>query len=104
MEPRMRRILEKLKREENEDYFHMTQKDKDAVSRQIATVVINTTIEILNGYNREELPEILDLSITNLSSLEQHFVDMEMYAQAEMMKDAIFKLHDDLSKISTTKL
>ncbi len=100
MEPRMRRIMEKLKEELNDDYFTLTEEEKMEVSNHIALTVINTTIQILNGYERDELPEIMDLAITNLTSLEMKFAEMEMYAQSQMMFDAIIKIHNDIHELT----
>jgi len=100
----MRRIMEKLKRDVTEEYFDLNEEERNEVAKHISVTVINTTIEILNGYNREELPEIMELAITNLTSLEQKFVEMEMYAQAAMMKDAIIKIHNDIQELAKSKL
>lgn len=104
MEPRMRRIMEKLKEELNDDYFTLTEEEKMEVSNHIALTVINTTIQILNGYERDELPEIMDLAITNLTSLEMKFAEMEMYAQCQMMRDTIIKIHNDIQELVKPKL
>lgn len=104
MEPKMRRIMEKLKTEADDDYFKLNPEEREGVVSHIAHTVINTTVQILNGYNRDELPDILELSIINLSSLELKFVELEMYAQAEMMKNTIEKIENDLFELVKDKL
>lgn len=99
MEPRMRRIMEKLKRDVTEEYFDLSVEERNEVAGHISKTVIHTTIEILNGYNSEELPDIMELAINNLTSLEHKFVEMEMYAQAAMMFDAIRKIEKDINEL-----
>lgn len=99
MEPKMRNIMEKLKKNVTDDYFSLDDEEKNIISFQIARTVIDTTINMFNNYTREELPSIIDLAITNISMLEQQFVEMEMYAQAQMMSDAIIKIQNDISKL-----
>lgn len=99
MQPRMRRILQKLKNEDAEYYFDLCDDDKEIVTKQIATTVVNETINLINNYTRDELGSILELSIMNLQSLLEHFVKTEMYAQAQMMKDTILLIESDLEHI-----
>ena len=99
MQPRMRRILQKLKNEDAEYYFDLCDDDKEIVTKQIATTVVNETINLINNYTSEEFGSILELSIRNLQSLLEHFVETEMYAQAQMMKDTILLIESDLEHI-----
>lgn len=99
MEPRMKRIMEKLKNDDADYYFDLCDDDKEIVIKQIATTVVNETINLINNYTREELGSILELSIRNLQSLLKYFVETEMYAQAEMMKDTISLIKRDLEHI-----
>jgi hypothetical protein len=104
MEPKMRRIMEKLKTDADDDYFKLDPEEREGVVSHIALTVINTTVQILNGYNRDELPDIMGLSITNLLSLEEKFTQLEMYAQAQMMNDTIKKIENDLFELVKDKL
>ena len=104
MEPKMRRIMEKLKTDADDDYFKLDPEEREGVVSHIALTVINTTVQILNGYDRDELPDIMGLSITNLLSLEQKFTELEMYAQAQMMNDTIKKIENDLFELVKDKL
>jgi len=96
MEPRMKRILQKLKNDDADYYFDLCEDDREIVTKQIATTVVNETINLINNYTREELGSILELSIRNLQTLLDHFVETEMYAQAQMMKDTISLIESDL--------
>ena len=104
MEPKMRRLMEKIKKDGNDDYFYLPQTDRDLISINIAGTVLNETIKLLNGYTTEELPDILELSINNLTSLQEQFVELEMYVQAQMMRDTIEKLNDDLLDLAGKEL
>lgn len=104
MEPRMRRLMEKIKQDETTEYFILTDKEKDVVAHQVASTTLTTTISLLNNYTREELPDLFDISIINLTSLEEQFVELEMYSQAAMIKDAITILTNDLFELAKPKL
>lgn len=104
MEPRMRNLMQRISRENDEAYFMLNAEDRDDVASNIAQKVIHTTIEILNGYVDSELPDIMELAITNLASLEQQFVELEMYCEALMMRDALNKIQNDLSVLVKQKL
>lgn len=104
MEPKMRRIMEKLKSDEDDNYFKLTDEEKEEVIVHVAATVVNTMVQILNGYDRDELEEILELSITNLLSLEEKFAELEMYAQCQLMRDVINKMQDDLFELVKNKL
>lgn len=104
MEPRMRRLMEKIKQDETTEYFLLTDEEKDVVSHQVASTTLTTTISLLNNYTREELPDLFDISIINLTSLEEQFVELEMYSQAAMIKDAITILTNDLFELAKPKL
>ena len=82
----------------------LTDKEKDVVAHQVASTTLTTTISLLNNYTREELPDLFDISIINLTSLEEQFVELEMYSQAAMIKDAITILTNDLFELSKPKL
>ena len=99
MQPRMRRIMLKLKNDDAQYYFDLCDEDKEIVTKQIATTVVNETINLINNYTRDEFGSILELSIRNLQSLLEHFVEMEMYAQCQMMKDTISLIESDLEHI-----
>jgi hypothetical protein len=99
MQPKMRRIMQKLKNDDAEYYFDLCDDDKEIVTKQIATTVVNETINLINNYTSEEFGSILELSIRNLQSLLEHFVETEMYAQAQMMKDTILLIESDLEHI-----
>jgi hypothetical protein len=104
MEPRMRRLMEKIKQDETTEYFILTDEEKDVVAHQVASTTLTTTISLLNNYTREELPDLFDISIINLTSLEEQFVELEMYSQAAMIKDAITILTNDLFELAKPKL
>jgi len=42
----------------------------------------------------------LEVSITNLELLEEDFVSNEMYSYAQMMRDSILKLQDDIHMLA----
>ena len=96
MEPKMRRIMERLRDEDADYYFKLSEDDKEIVIRQIATKVVNETINMIHNYTREEFGTILELSIKNLQSLESTFVENELYSQAQIMKDTIKMIEGDL--------
>lgn len=104
MEPRMLNLMQRISRENDEGYFLLNAEDRDDVAANIAQKVIHTTIEILNGYVDSELPDIMELAITNLTSLEEQFVELEMYCEALMMRDAVNKIQNDLSELVNQKL
>ena len=104
MEPRMKRLMEKIRREDNVNYFTLTQDEKQSMAQQIATTTLTTTISLLNNYTRDELPDLFEISIINLTSLEEQFVEMEMYSQAQMMRDSITILTNDLFELAKPKL
>ncbi len=104
MEPKMKNMMLRIKQQNNEVYFNLNAEERDEIAHNIATKVINTTVEMLNGYERDELEDIMELSIINLSSLEIQFAELEMYAEALMMKDAINKIYNDLSEMVGNKL
>ncbi len=98
LEPKMKRIMEKLKNDDVDYYFELCKEDKELVSKQIATTVVNETINLINNYTREELGTILELSIKNLQSLLTKFLELEMYSQCQMLKDTISLIEDDLEQ------
>lgn len=104
MEPRMRNLMQRISKENDEAYFLLNAEDREDVAANIAQKVIQTTVEILNGYVDSELPDIMELAITNLTSLEAQFVELELYAEALMMKDAVNKIQNDLSELVNQKL
>jgi len=104
MEPRMRRLMERIRRDETTEYFLLTDEEKEVVAQQVASTTLTTTISLLNNYTREELPDLFDISIINLTSLEEQFVELEMYSQAAMVKDAITILTNDLFELAKPKL
>lgn len=104
MEPRMRRIMERIRQDETTEYFTLTPDEKEVVAQQIASTTLTQTISLLNNYTREELPDLFDISIINLTSLEEQFVELEMYSQAQMMRDAITILQNDLFELAKPKL
>lgn len=104
MEPRMRNLMQRISKENDEAYFLLNAEDREDVAANIAQKVIQTTVEILNGYVDSELPDIMELAITNLTSLEAQFVELELYAEALMMKDAVNKIQNDLSVLVKQKL
>jgi hypothetical protein len=104
MEPRMRRLMERIKQDETTEYFLLTDEEKDVVAHQVASTTLTTTISLLNNYTREELPDLFEISIINLNSLQEQFVELEMYSQAQMLKDAITILQNDLFELAKPKL
>lgn len=104
MEPRMRRLMEKIREDDNTDYFNLTKEERQVIAQQIATTTLTTTISLLNNYTREELPDLFDISIINLTSLEEQFIEMEMYEQSQMMRDSITILTNDLFELAKPKL
>ena len=104
MEPRMRRLMEKIKKDDSTDYFSLTQEEKGVVAQQVASTTLTTTISLLNNYTRDELPDLFEISIINLTSLEEQFVELEMYSQAQMMRDSITILTNDLFELAKPKL
>ena len=104
MEPHTKRLLMKLQKETKYNYFELEDDDKDIICHEIAASSLNVTISLINGYTREELPDVFDITIMNLLSLQQQFEDMEMYMLAQMMKDAILKLTNDLQELVGQKL
>ena len=104
MEPQMKKLLDKIQKDAKYNYFELEQGDKDILCHEIAASSLNVTISMINGYTREELPDVFDITITNLLSLQQQFEDMEMYQLAQMMKDAIEKLTNDLQELVGQKL
>ena len=100
MQPRMKRIMEKLRNDDTGYYFELCDEDKEIVVRQIATTVVNETINLINNYTRDELGTILELSIKNLQSLLDHFIEEEMYSQCQMMKDTILLIESDLEHLN----
>jgi hypothetical protein len=104
MEPRMRRLMERIRRDETTEYFLLTDEEKEIVAQQVASTTLTTTISLLNNYTREELPDLFDISIINLQSLEEQFVELEMYSQAAMIKDAITILTNDLFELAKREL
>ena len=81
-------------------YFKLTPEEKDIVVLSICTLIFNTTISFLNNYTQEEIPDLLEVSITNLELLEEDFVSNEMYSYAQMMRDSILKLQDDIHMLA----
>lgn len=104
MEPRMKRLMEKIKQDDTTEYFTLTDDEKLVVAQQIATTTLTTTISLLNNYTRDELPDLFEISIINLNSLQDQFVELEMYSQAQMLKDAITILTNDLFELAKPKL
>ena len=104
MEPRMKRLMEKIKQDDTTHYFNLNDNEKQIVAQQIATTTLTTTISLLNNYTREELPDLFDISIINLTSLQDQFVELEMYEQAQMLRDAITILTNDLFELAKPKL
>lgn len=104
MEPRMKRLMERIRQDETTEYFTLSQEEKEVVAQQVASTTLTTTISLLNNYTREELPDLFDISIINLTSLEEQFVELEMYSQAQMMRDAITILQNDLFELAKQKL
>ena len=104
MGPKMFRIMKKIKEVYVMDYFKLTNNKKDLVAEEIATTVLSATIMMFNNYEKGELPDIFDLAITNLQSLETTFVDEEQYSFAAMMRDSIKKLQNDLSTMVEPEL
>jgi hypothetical protein len=104
MEPRMKRLMEKIRDDDTTEYFTLTQEEKDIVAHQVASTTLTTTISLLNNYTRDELPDLFEISIINLNSLQDQFVELEMYSQAQMLKDAITILQNDLFELAKQKL
>lgn len=104
MGPKVFRMVEKIKKNYNDEYFDMTEIEQDQVAEEIATIIIHIVIGFFNEYSQEELPDLYDLAITNLKSLEEHFVELELYSYAAMIKDSITKLNNDLSTLVEPKL
>lgn len=104
MGPKMVRMMNKIKSVYDKDYFNLPPNKKDIVAEEIATTILSVTIMMFNNYERGELPDIFDLAITNLKSLEETFVDDELYGFAAMVRDSIIKLEDDLSKLAEPEL
>lgn len=100
MGPRMKRIMEKLKNDDVDYYFELSEEDRQLVTKQIATTVVNETINLINNYTREELGTILELSIRNLQTLLDQFVELEMYSQCQMLKDTISLIEGDLEQFN----
>lgn len=98
LQPKMKRIMEKLKNDDVEYYFELCDEDKLIVTRQIATTVVNETINLIHNYTREELGTILEICIKNLQSLLAQFLELEMYSQCQMMKDTISLIEDELEQ------
>lgn len=104
MEPRMRRLMERIKQDETTEYFNLTDEEKGVVAQQVASTTLTTTISLLNNYTRDELPDLFEISIINLNSLQDQFVELEMYSQAQMLKDAKTILTNDLFELAKPKL
>lgn len=104
MVPRMRNLMLKISRENNEEYFQLNEEEREQVAHNIARTVINSAAELLNGYTSDELQDIMELSINNLASLEEQFIELEMYCEALMMRDAINKIANDISELVNKKL
>ena len=100
MGPKMVRLLQKIKKDYTNLYFKLTPEEKDIVVLSICTLIFNTTISFLNNYTQEEIPDLLEVSITNLELLEEDFVSNEMYSYAQMMRDSILKLQDDIHMLA----
>lgn len=100
MGPRMKRIMEKLKNDDVDYYFELSEEDRQLVTKQIATTVVNETINLINNYTREELGTILELSIRNLQTLLDQFVELEMYSQCQMLFDCIKLIEGDLEQFN----
>lgn len=104
MEPGMKRLMERIRKDKSTEYFSLTEEEKDVVAQQVASTTLTTIISLLNNYTRDELPDLFDISIINLTSLEEQFVELEMYSQAAMVKDAITILTNDLFELAKPKL
>lgn len=104
MGPKMFRIMKKIKEIYVVDYFKLPKTKRDLVAEEIATTVLSATIMMFNEYEKGELPDLFDIAITNLQSLETTFVDEEQYSFAAMMRDSIKKLQDDLSTMVEPEL
>ena len=100
MGPKMVRLLQKIKKDYTNLYFKLTPEEKDVVVLAICSLMFNTTISFLNNYTQEEIPDLLEVSITNLELLEEDFVSNEMYSYAQMMRDSIIKLQDDIHMLA----
>ena len=104
MGPKMVRMMKKIQETYDKDYFTLPKKKRDLVAEEIATTILSVTIMMFNNYERGELPDIFDLAISNLKSLEETFVDDELYGFAAMVRDSIVKLQDDLSNLAEPEL
>ena len=103
--PRMKNIMRKIKCDYNDNYFKLTEDEKDIVSFQIAVAVLNATLEILNyQFTKEEVPAILEISAINLTMLEHDFSELELYSYAQIMKDSKSKINNDLFELVGNKL
>ena len=104
MGPKMVRMMKTIRETYDKDYFTLPKKKRDIVAEEIATTILSVTIMMFNNYEKGELPDIFDLAISNLKSLEETFVDDELYGFAAMIRDSIIKLEDDLSKMVEPEL
>jgi hypothetical protein len=100
----MKRFFESLKRERDDVYFELTDEERKAVAHRIKMMVIEETIKVLGGWNKENIRFIMDISIENLQSLLSVFEDMELYSKCAMMADAIKEIENDIKELVTTEL
>lgn len=101
VEPKLKRLIQELKEIlQDDNYFSLVEQERLLLSKKLAISTINETSKLFVGSNRFNDPNfIYELSIHNLSSLIEIFLEQEMYGICQMLTDAITILNDDIQSM-----
>jgi hypothetical protein len=104
MGPKMFKMMEKIKTHYDDTYFQLTKDERNRIVDEVTALILHTTLNFFNQYTPEELPDIYDLTIINLSQMEEFFVEAELYGFAQMLRDSILTLENDISDLAEPQL
>ena len=99
MGPKIYKIVQKIQEQYEDKYFGLTQDEKNRMVDEVSSLVLHTTFNFFNQYTPEELVDIYDLTIINLSQMEEYFVEAEQYNYAQLIRDSILTIENDISDV-----
>jgi hypothetical protein len=104
MRPKMMRFLNQLKLIEEGVYFELTAEEKIEVVKRVRMVMVEETIKVLGGMERNNLKLIMMICIETLQSFLSVFEELENYSSCQLMTDAIKLIENDIQELVEPEL
>ncbi len=104
MEPRMKRLYDSLKSQDEDLYFQLTPEEKIEVCGRLKVLILDETLKVIGEMNNDNIMMVIDICIDTLLLFMVKFEALELYSRCQMMKDTIKQIENDIKELDTIKL